>query len=85
MSKKQSVKEVILKMEGVITRENALRSVTNRGWGARWGEPLVDCSQGTVTRALEELVQEGKLEKYMKYGHCYDYWRYRKPKDQSID
>lgn len=76
MNKKQQVKELVKQMDGVLTRKNVLMTITNRGWGARWGEPIIEVSEGTVNQALEELVADGFLTRYMTYGHCYDYWRY---------
>lgn len=76
-SKKERCKELILQMEGVLTREYVHFLITKLTWGASWGKPIVDVSVSTVIRALDELAEDGKLNKYMKYGHCYDYWRYK--------
>jgi hypothetical protein len=77
MGKKQAVKDEIMKSDDDNTINDWHYHFTGIRGGARWHKTVLEVSVGTIRRALDELVRDGKLERYMKYGHCYDEWRYR--------
>lgn len=83
LSKKEEVKTILLDEihkrgdRRFMTRESASEYILRGNVSSRWGEPMIDVSKSTITRALDDLASDGYIVRYMKYGHCYDYWRYR--------
>lgn len=80
MSKKQQVKDIAMNLQRAMTLNDWEEHLSGARWGSRFKTKVMDVSRSTIRRALDELVEEGLYKKYMRYGHCYDQWRYVKVK-----
>ena len=76
MNKKKLVKAGIEELTGKMNLNSLETYFSGVSNGARWHETRLKVSRGTIQRALNELVEEGILRRYMQYGHCYDEWIY---------
>lgn len=83
-NKKNEVKAVMMREYenpdvdlGDMTVNQWLFAITGTDGIARWHKPIMEVSHSTIRRALDELASEGKLTKFMLYGHCFDEWRYK--------
>lgn len=71
-SKKDKVKDIALDMESSFTLRQLLFFITGSRAGARWQHAKFEVSLSTVRRAVEELVEQGKLRPWYIYGHAFD-------------
>jgi len=78
-TKKDFVKDYVFKLEHRIVTVNFIhQTLTGVRGGVRWHKEVLNVSRSTVKRALDELAQEGAVEAYYYYGHCYDELKYKK-------
>lgn len=76
-SKKDKVKFYVSHMTTSFTLKQLFYRLTGKRGGARFHHGVLNVSESTVRRALDEMVEDGRLDAWYPVGHCYDECMYK--------